>query len=127
VLGVPIGVRLPHAGGSPITVGVRPETVRLQAAANEGGLRCRFRRRENLGSESILHFDVIGAEPLLVLCKVGNDAANLDRTAGEETMLGLAPDTCHFFDERGQRIDAASVTQRGAAFPPGRAVIGAAG
>jgi len=126
VLGVPIGVRLPHAVGASITVGIRPETVHLQAGANDSTLRCRFRRRENLGSESILHFDVIGAEPLSVLCKVGNDTGNLDRAPGEETMLGLAPETCHCFDERGQRVDATSVVHRAEAVSPGRAAIGAA-
>ena len=66
---------------------------------------CRFRRRENLGSESILHFDLIAAAPLSVLCKIGHDQGMIDLPPGSEAVLAIAPGSCHFFDEHGQRIE----------------------
>jgi multiple sugar transport system ATP-binding protein len=108
--GVGVDLRVAEQAGSPITVGVRPEAVHLRVGPHDAALPCRFRRRENLGSESILHFDLIAAEPVPILCKSSNDEVDVERAVGEETRLGIAPASCHVFDPSGRRIAPARVT-----------------
>src|SRR5207237_6269513 len=60
-------VRVAGAPGSRVTLGVRPEAVHLDAIPGDLRVPCRFRRRENLGSESIVHFDVVAPEPISLL------------------------------------------------------------
>jgi len=105
LLGSTLPARVPAAPGSPLTIGVRPESVRLQPRAGDWLLPCRFRRRENLGSESIFHFDLDGPQPVTILCKVGHDEAAVTAPAEGKTLLGIAPDSCHFFDAGGHRLE----------------------
>ncbi|HVY00204.1 MAG TPA: ABC transporter ATP-binding protein [Pseudorhodoplanes sp.] len=85
----------------PVTVGIRPECVRLSARPGDVTLPAAFRRRENLGAESILHFETaVGA----VLCKASHGAEHRALAPGHNASLALAPAECHVFDSRGQRI-----------------------
>ncbi|MEO8137443.1 MAG: ABC transporter ATP-binding protein, partial [Betaproteobacteria bacterium] len=117
LLGTTMPLRVTAPVGAPLTIGVRPEAIRLRAAAGDCLLPCRFRRRENLGSESILHFDLMGPQPITVLCKIGHDQGGLDTPADGQTMLALAPASCHFFDEQGQRLAPEVVDTPVAALP----------
>jgi multiple sugar transport system ATP-binding protein len=107
LMGRPLPVRLPIEPGAAVTIGLRPESLRMQRENGDCEVACHFRRRENLGSESILHFssDADGAAQLL--CKVGHDeAADLESLrAGAATTLYFAPASCHFFDARGVRVE----------------------
>ena len=105
LLGSAMPARVPAPPGSPLTIGVRPESVRLRARPGDWLLPCKFRRRENLGSESIFHFDLAAPEPVTILCKVGHDQGAADVPAEGETTLGIAPESCHFFDADGQRLE----------------------
>jgi len=62
----------------------------------------RFRRRENLGAESILHFDLVATPSTPVLCRVGH--AVPEAPPEGEVLLGFAPQDCHVFDAQGQRL-----------------------
>ncbi len=106
LFGVAMPVRVPAPTGSAITIGVRPEAVHMRTAPGDCRVPCRFRRRENLGSESILHFHLATAapEPVSVLCKIAHEHGGLDTPPEGETMLGLAPSSCHFFDANGRRL-----------------------
>ena len=97
---VPIDVR--SAQGSGLTIGVRPEAMRI--GSGPCALVCRFRRRENLGSESILHVDLVASPSIPLLCRVSNDTPLPE---GEVT-LAFEPRDCHVFDDKGRRIDVAS-------------------
>ncbi len=109
VMGASIAVPMAVEPGAQLTIGVRPEAVRLPgstaAAPGDLLLRCRFRRRENLGSESILHFNVVADETITVLSKIGHDQSSIDPPPGSETTLAITPSSCHFFDARGQRVE----------------------
>jgi multiple sugar transport system ATP-binding protein len=83
LLGTTLPVRVDAPQGGALTIGVRPESVHLRAAAGDVSLPCRFRRRENLGSESILHFDLIAATPVPVLCKVSHGEIGLEALSAD--------------------------------------------
>jgi multiple sugar transport system ATP-binding protein len=97
-------IRVPQALGSSVTIGVRPEAMRMGAGPNDSVVPCKFRRRENLGSESILHFDLIAPVPISIVCKVAHDRGGFDEPSGDQTMLALALENCHIFDDQGHRI-----------------------
>jgi multiple sugar transport system ATP-binding protein len=97
---LPIDVRnAPSAG---LTIGVRPEAMRI--GSGPCAVACKFRRRENLGSESILHFDLAASSGVPVLCRAANDAPIPEG----EVMLAFEPRDCHVFDDSGRRIAVAS-------------------
>ncbi|MDQ6620350.1 MAG: ABC transporter ATP-binding protein [Pseudomonadota bacterium] len=123
LLGTILPTRVSNTPGARITVGARPEALRLRAAPHDVRIACRFRRRENLGSESILHFDLIATDPVSVVCKVANDEGGIGLRSGADTMLALAPGACHYFDEQGRRITPTDVPVAHANVR-GRAAIG---
>jgi multiple sugar transport system ATP-binding protein len=97
---LPIDVR--NAPAPELMVGVRPEAMRI--GGGPCTITCRFRRRENLGSESILHFDLTASPEVAVLCRIDNDVPIPE---GEVT-LSFEPRDCHVFDNNGRRIEADS-------------------
>ncbi|MCP3388060.1 ABC transporter ATP-binding protein [Bradyrhizobium sp. CCGB12] len=97
---LPIDAR--NAPTPELMVGVRPEAMRI--GSGPCAITCRFRRRENLGSESILHFDLAASPAVAVLCRVGNDTPIPE---GEVT-LAFEPRDCHLFDGKGRRIEVES-------------------
>ena len=105
-------VRLSQNAGAPVTVGIRPESVRVEAEPGDIEIRCKFRRRENLGAESILHFVLVGAQASPVLCKVTHDRGSLVKPVSEDSTLAFALKDCHFFDSEGHRIATNNVELR---------------
>ena len=100
-------VRLPVAPGSAVTIGLRAESLRMHRENGDCEIACHFKRRENLGSESILHYSAEAGGTAQILCKVGHeDVATLESLcAGEATTLYFAPASCHFFDAKGLRVE----------------------
>jgi multiple sugar transport system ATP-binding protein len=99
---LPLRVDAPE--GSALTVGVRPESIHVRPESGDGRVACRFHRRENLGSESILHFDVVGVESLKLLAKVAHGEHGADALPEGPTEVGFAPASCHVFDASGWRL-----------------------
>ena len=99
---LPLRVDAPE--GSALTVGVRPESIHVRPESGDGRVACRFHRRENLGSESILHFDVLGVENLKLLAKVAHGGEGADTLPEGPTEVGFAPASCHVFDASGRRL-----------------------
>ncbi|SNY80208.1 multiple sugar transport system ATP-binding protein [Nocardia amikacinitolerans] len=84
-----LGIRGAH-GDIAVTVGVRPE--RLRVVAERGALRGRVTMVENLGSEELLHVDLGGQS----LCaRVARPAAV---RPGDAVELDAAPADLHLFD-----------------------------
>ena len=71
LLGRALPIEVRNAPGPALTLGVRPEAMRI--GTGPCAIQCRFRRRENLGSESILHFDLATSPSVPILCRVGNE------------------------------------------------------
>jgi multiple sugar transport system ATP-binding protein len=88
-------------GMSSVTVGIRPESVRRDAQPGDITVPAKFRRRENLGSESILYFEAAGSP---VLCKVAHGTEHFTMVPGTDDTLAFAPGDCHLFDKDGFRI-----------------------
>jgi multiple sugar transport system ATP-binding protein len=125
LLGNAMPVNVAASARAALTIGVRPEAVRLHALPGDCTIPCRFRRRENLGAESILHFDLVAPQPTPVLCRVANDAGGSMHFGDAVVPLAIAPEQCHFFDERGQRITAGDTpTRNGQSATCGRAALG---
>jgi multiple sugar transport system ATP-binding protein len=97
---LPIDIR--NVPAAELTIGVRPEAMRI--GGGPCTVPCRFRRRENLGSESILHFDLAASPEVAVLCRIDND---MPVPEGEVTLAFEARD-CHVFDNKGRRIEVES-------------------
>ena len=116
---LPLRVDAPE--GSALTIGVRPESIHVRPNPGDGRVACRFHRRENLGSESILHFDVPGVENLKLLAKVAHGEDGAEPQADGTTEVGFAPASCHVFDAAGRRL--ATETHGPAARRDGRAAI----
>ena len=118
MLGAPTPLRVEQPVGAAVTIGVRPEAVRLHPSPGDCTMPCTFRRRENLGSESILHFNLVGPDAVTVLCRVGHEQGGIERPIGEQVLLGMAAASCHAFDAAGRRVpllgrDAAAGSVRG--------------
>ncbi|WP_047457385.1 ABC transporter ATP-binding protein [Rhizobium rhizogenes] len=93
--------------GSAVTLGIRPEFVRL-AGSRQDALAAHIERMEFLGSEVILHakLDAIGESIVAKLTPA--DTAGL--SAGMPVALTLAPEQALVFAEDGRRLRAAPVT-----------------
>ncbi|MEP6944250.1 MAG: ABC transporter ATP-binding protein [Betaproteobacteria bacterium] len=115
--GAPLRAALP--AGSAASVGVRPESVVPRRGARGAGdvvLAARLRRSENLGSERLLHFDVVGWDGGVMTSRVPADQATVATVGDGEVELTFPASACHVFDASGARarvIDAA-----GTAPPP---------
>jgi ABC-type sugar transport system ATPase subunit len=82
--------------GDPVTVGARPEHLRI-TAAGDAPLSAAIQLIENLGDHSILHLDREQQDGGRVLAKVDKAPAAEGATIGFE----LPADACHVFDAKG--------------------------
>jgi multiple sugar transport system ATP-binding protein len=63
-----------------------------------------LRRRESLGAETILHFDLVAA-PGTMICRIAHDGgAPLVPTMDGELQLRFDAEACHVFDADGRRM-----------------------
>jgi multiple sugar transport system ATP-binding protein len=110
LLGRRLKLAVDRPAGSPLTIGIRPEAIAAKpanvVAAEEWSLPARLRRRENLGSEHILHFDLPGADLPPV---IGRAPAQLQLPADGHVALTFDASACHLFDAAGARLPARDV------------------
>jgi multiple sugar transport system ATP-binding protein len=85
--------------GTPVTVGVRPEHLRI-VAADGAALSASIQLVENLGDHAILHLDREQQDGGRVLAKVDKAPAGEGKTVGIE----LPSDECHVFDADGRAL-----------------------
>ena len=89
--------------GTPVTVGLRPENLRLDA---QGPLAGRVTRLEYLGSKSIVTVALSGAHSARAVIPTQDGRATLD----QKIALAFDPARAHLFDAAtGARLDAALV------------------
>ena len=105
-----LGQRLPIAtqlAPGTATLGIRPEAIVPSQGAplrvGEASLPAVLRRREDLGPELILHFDVAGLGSTAVTSRV---PADHDVGDGQATLV-FDTAACHLFDADGHRVERA--------------------
>ena len=85
--------------GAPITLGVRPQHIRL--GAGEASVTAKIRLVEALGSETVVHTDVAGQKILVVA------PGQHDLTPGADIDLSLSAAPIHLFNDKGLRLERA--------------------
>ncbi|MBZ6078429.1 ABC transporter ATP-binding protein [Microvirga puerhi] len=98
-------LQTPLEPGADVTLGIRPEAM-FPASSEEirtgrASLPASLRRKENLGSEFILHFDVAG--PASVVARV--PAGPVVQAVNGSVELSFDVAACHIFNEQGERIE----------------------
>jgi multiple sugar transport system ATP-binding protein len=110
----PLPLSVTGAPGAAVTIAVRPEAVHLGGGPRTCALTARLRRRENLGSETILHFDLATTPGTTMISRIAHDGgAPLVPTMDGELQLRFDAEACHVFDADGRRL----VTQAASARP----------
>lgn len=88
----------PLAAGTPLSIGIRPEDVRIDAAA--GGLPFTIAFVERLGGLATVHLRADdGSEP--ITCQIRDDCS---LTEGAKIAALLPPDRLHLFDAAGRAL-----------------------
>ena len=108
LFGRPLALAVPLAPGQAVTLGIRSEALSLVQGEPGGSGRAwfsaRLRRKENLGSEYILHFDLAGRDATGVTMRATPAAAAGVNEAAEVT-LGFDEAAAHVFAADGERLE----------------------
>ena len=94
-IAVPVEAGRTRAGGA-VTLGLRPEALRLDPA---GPLAGKVRLVERLGGLTLIHVDLDRDGPVIVQIE-GSDGTK----AHEAVRLAVDPGACHVFDDAGQAL-----------------------
>ena len=94
------------APGGPVTLGVRPEHLRVLREGEEGGgIPATVALVEYLGDSTIVHAQVAGVpEMVAVKCGTGGSSAGDGPRAGERVLLAFEPAHGHLFDADGAAL-----------------------
>jgi multiple sugar transport system ATP-binding protein len=112
LMGRRLSLKAPLAPGTEVTIGIRPEALSVVAAEDtrlgRGSLLARLRRKENLGSEFILHLDIPGPSSVIARVPAGPEV----QAVSGEVELSFDVAACHLFDEQGERVEPTSFEGR---------------
>jgi multiple sugar transport system ATP-binding protein len=108
LFGRPLALSVAPEAGQAVTLGVRPEALSL-VQGEPGGtgsawFSARLRRKENLGSEYILHFDLAGRDTQGVTMRT-TPAIAAGVSEASEVTLGFDEAACHIFGADGGRVE----------------------
>ncbi|MGO4737096.1 ABC transporter ATP-binding protein [Bosea sp. 2KB_26] len=108
LFGRPMALAVARAAGQAVTLGIRAEALTLvhgePAGAGRAWFSARLRRKENLGSEYVLHFDLAGRDaPGVTMRASPAIAAGVNEAA--EVTLGFDEAASHIFDAQGDRLE----------------------
>ena len=96
--------RFAEAPSGPVTLGIRPENLRVQrAGAADSDIDLPVRLVEPLGKDTLLYFD-IGSERPFIAVSAGLTMAELE--AGEQVGLVLTRESLFLFNPDGRRVEA---------------------
>ena len=108
LFGRPMALAVPLAQGQAVTLGIRSEALALVHGELGGPGRAWFtaklRRKENLGSEYILHFDLAGRDTQGVTMRT-TPAIAAGVSEASEVTLGFDEAACHIFGADGGRVE----------------------
>jgi multiple sugar transport system ATP-binding protein len=103
--GQPTGMILPGQAGETISIGLRPEHLRLTASTQKHALIGVVRRNEHHGADRLIHLEWLADRTLTIVVRVGQaEAASYH--PGETFGIAFNPDQAHVFDAQGIRIAA---------------------
>ncbi|WP_188517211.1 ABC transporter ATP-binding protein [Alsobacter metallidurans] len=115
LFGRPLARAVEEPAGSAVTLGIRAEALSIGQADPGHGARASFsarlRRKENLGSEFILHFDLAGPDASGVTMRATPASAALVQESSEVT-LTFDEGLCHVFNSAGRRLEARDGSSR---------------
>jgi len=94
---LPGGLSLPVAATGPVTLGIRPQHLRL--AGDQSAIPAQITLVEALGSETVLHATAEGGAPIVAVLPGQPSLAR-----GQAIRLAFDPAAVHAFDAQGQRI-----------------------
>jgi multiple sugar transport system ATP-binding protein len=94
---------LPYAPAGAVTLGFRPEAVRLATAETQGGLPCHIQRAEYLGGEVHVHVRLTAAPVQGVVVRI-DAATGPSWGEGQSAWLQLDPAVVLWFDGAGTRL-----------------------
>jgi multiple sugar transport system ATP-binding protein len=106
LFGRPLPLRVAGTPGASVTIGIRPEAVHISGGQRACALPGRLRRRENLGAETILHFDLAVAPAATMICRIAHDGTAPLVPLTDEMLLRFDAGACHAFNSEGRRIEA---------------------
>ncbi|MCT4493749.1 ABC transporter ATP-binding protein [Bosea minatitlanensis] len=107
LFGRPLALSVPLEPGQAVTLGLRSEALSLVQGEPGGGrawFSARLRRKENLGSEYVLHFDLAGRDATGVTMRATPAVAAGVNEAAEVT-LGFEEAAAHVFAAAGDRVE----------------------
>jgi multiple sugar transport system ATP-binding protein len=104
---VRLGLKVPDASRTPVSLAIRPEFVRLADKA-QNGLSAHVERIEYLGSEVILYCKLDAIGEIMIAKLTPAEAAGV--SAGMPVNLSLSSDKALIFAEDGRRIQAGRVS-----------------
>ncbi|UZF90839.1 ABC transporter ATP-binding protein [Bosea sp. NBC_00550] len=107
LFGRPMSLAVTEAHGQAVTLGIRSEALTLvhgEPGPGRAWFSARLRRKENLGSEYILHFDLAGRDAEGVTMRTSPAIAAGVNEASEVT-LGFDEAAAHIFGADGDRIE----------------------
>ena len=84
------------ANGDAVTLGIRPEGLRIDPSGPIAGTVALV---ERLGGLTLLHVTIAGSEPMTVQIE-GSDATRTH----DQIRLAVDPAACHLFDKTGQAL-----------------------
>jgi multiple sugar transport system ATP-binding protein len=108
---VPTGLAAAGRQAGPVSLGVRPEHIRLSIPTEQPMLKATIRRDEHHGADRLLHLDLAEDRSTGLIARVPQDEAGRFQT-GETLSVGFVPGKAHLFGDDGLLIPAS-----GAALP----------
>jgi multiple sugar transport system ATP-binding protein len=89
------------APGTRITLGIRPEHIRLNGAGGDSSISGPISHIERLGEASYIYLQVAGVDGFMTVRQEGDARA----AQGESLSVGLAARNCHLFDAEGRAFE----------------------
>jgi multiple sugar transport system ATP-binding protein len=100
---LPAGLVVPGRIAGPVSLGLRPEHVRLHAVCERPMPMATIRRSEHHGADRLLHLDLVEDRKAGMIVRIPQDDSGRYQP-GETYGIGFAPEKAHLFDGDGMRI-----------------------
>ncbi|MCZ8185729.1 MAG: ABC transporter ATP-binding protein [Beijerinckiaceae bacterium] len=100
---LPTGLLAAEGEAGPVSLGLRPEHIRLHAVCDRAMPMATLRRSEHHGADRLLHLDLVEDRQTGLIVRIPQDETT-QYQPGETYGIGFAPDKAHLFDPSGLRM-----------------------